>query len=91
MRIKYNSKEAVEKMKTNNRFINIIITSGKKFWSFKISNSTNNTQFDVTSKSDLKNHGYGIANIVNYVKKYNGVYSFNIEEGTFNAEIKMPI
>ena len=86
-----NSKEAVEKMKTNNRFINIIITSGKKFWSFKISNSTNNTQFDVTSKSDLKNHGYGIANIVNYVKKYNGVYSFNIEEGTFNAEIKMPI
>ena len=86
-----NSKEAVEKMKTNNRFINIIITSGKKFWSFKISNSTNNTQFDVTSKSDLKNHGYGIANIVNYVKKYRGVYSFNIEEGTFNAEIKMPI
>ncbi len=86
-----NSKEAVEKMKTNNRFINIIITSGKKYWSFKISNSTNNTQFDVTSKSDLKNHGYGIANIVNYVKKYSGVYSFNIEEGTFNAEIKMPI
>ncbi len=86
-----NAKEAVEKMESNNRFISINITSGNRFWSFHISNSTYNSQFDVTSKSDSKNHGYGIANIMNYVKKYNGVYKFNIQRGTFNAEIKMPI
>lgn len=86
-----NAKEAVESITSNARFISVTINSGNIFWNFNVANSTNNTKFVTTNKSDSINHGYGISNIINCVNKYKGTYSFNIHDDTFIAEVKMPI
>lgn len=42
-----------------------------------------------TSKSDTMNHGFGIQNIKNVVKKYNGNVNFLFEKGIFTACAKL--
>ena len=44
-----------------------------------------------TSKSDKKNHGFGLENINRTVEKYNGFVKVSCENKTFNLDIAMTL
>ena len=41
----------------------------------------------VTTKSDKKNHGFGIRNVKDTVNKYGGSIEYGIKSGWFEVEI----
>jgi len=43
----------------------------------------------VTTKNDKSMHGYGISNIVDITKKYEGAYIHNYNEGEYTADVFM--
>lgn len=90
-----NASEAVSKMDIGE--IGVKIDQGRKYLSIQVKNSFDGQiGFDKrgipkTSKQDKKNHGIGIHNIRQIIKKYDGIYNTNVTEGTYQVEICLKI
>ena len=87
-----NSIEACEQL-VDGKVINIDIKSYKEYLSISISNplpndfSKRNIKNLKTSKSDIHEHGFGIANVKEIVLKYSGIYDVAIEDNTYTTNI----
>lgn len=86
-----NASEAVCKLQTGK--IDINIDQGKNYMIMKVENSFDGKLLrglrgdGKTFKSDKKNHGIGIANIKEVVKKYDGTYLADAKDDIFRTEI----
>lgn len=85
---------AIEANKNNieNKFIDMKLDTYNKFVAIHISNSTKCTQQKIwkNGKPDSvkgENHGIGLINVENIVKKYDGSMILEEENGIFNCEI----
>lgn len=85
-----NAKEALKEVEGDRKLkVSIMNYRGRIFLS--ISNSVDSIE-DInlkTTKNDSKNHGYGIKNMIDVVKRYDGKIDFKIEEGMFVVEIEV--
>ncbi|MBQ7637395.1 MAG: GHKL domain-containing protein [Clostridia bacterium] len=52
---------------------------------------TASSSFPETTKSDKKNHGYGLKNVDRAVKKYGGAFTCESEDGTFSASVRIKV
>lgn len=84
-----NAVEAIESMDHNQRWISIKIEEGSFFWSVTISNATLNTSMLKTSKTDKKNHGFGLKHVKEIVKKYDGKFNYELLQNCFIANITL--
>ena len=68
---------------------------GDYFWGIEVKNSLSyrsKTKKSITKseKNDLRNHGFGLRNIDDAIKKYNGSLQIRKEQGTFIATLMFP-
>lgn len=67
----------------------------KNYWIYKLKNTSNkviiNNNSIKTSKSDTLNHGHGLKNIFQSVKKYDGDINLLYQDDTFSISIILPI
>lgn len=90
-----NAVEALEKMDKGRLDFNI--EQGKEYLYIKVENSydgkiiTDKNGNVVTSKNDKKNHGIGILNIKEIVKKYNGRYVVETNKDTYCTKVYLKI
>lgn len=84
-----NAIEAVMQLKKEERKIRITLDSGKISWKINVVNSTNNTDYMVTTKKDKENHGFGLKNIRSVVEKYKGKCNVELNKGIFSIDIAM--
>jgi len=84
-----NAKEALEKV-TGENFLQIEIKSFQQWFFLTICNNTvsDKVDFQTTSKSDKKNHGFGIQSVRRIVEKYHGNVVWNYENGIVEVKIK---
>lgn len=94
-----NAVEAAKAVKESNREI---VVSARKTGSFLFLTVENNTVFEVeisdhikTTKSNEKEHGFGIGNVDKAIKKYGGEFRLDcrrVEENyVFTAEVMLPL
>jgi len=43
----------------------------------------------MTTSKNKRHHGFGLKNIKKIVKKYDGVYSFDVKEGEFITDVRL--
>jgi len=75
------------------RFINIQAKTVKKCFLLEVKNSMDMTEKcadGFTNKGDSQEHGIGLLNVGDVVKKYNGVVNIEAEKGIFVISILMP-
>nr|MCR5665582.1 ATP-binding protein [Eubacterium sp.] len=86
-----NASEASQKTKDGE--IRFHIEQGKCYLSMSMENSydgkllTDSNGEIVTSKKDNRNHGFGLRNMKEIIKKYDGKYKMNIKEQRFCTEV----
>ncbi|MCM1048197.1 MAG: ATP-binding protein [Clostridiales bacterium] len=89
-----NALNACERMQQNEpRFINIQAKTVKKCLLFEVKNSMDITEKyadGYADKENLQEHGIGLLNVYDVVKKYNGVVNTEAEKGIFIISILMP-
>ncbi len=90
-----NAIEAAQKISEGKRKIEVSFKQSAHFMFITVSNPTTGpVDTDVTTKSDTKNHGFGISNVRNAVQKYSGEVNFNCEKSDsgyiFSAEVLIP-
>ncbi|SFU69160.1 sensor histidine kinase [Butyrivibrio sp. M55] len=89
-----NAVEGCEKVENDGRSIDVkVVNSGEQLL-IKVENDTvmKDKVIDgdvLTTKKDIKNHGFGIKSVRTVVNKYNGFYSNKIENGKFIAFIAL--
>ncbi len=90
-----NAIEAVDKIYSSERNINVTLKKGKILTYIIIKNTFVNSEDKViqnkisTTKSDKRNHGFGLKNVKNIVEKYNGELVLKVEKNQFIAEIRI--
>lgn len=90
-----NAIEAVDKVHNYEKKINFTIKAGKIFTYIIIKNTFDNNEDKViqnnisTTKSDKRNHGFGLKNVKNIVEKNNGELVLKVEKNQFIAEIRI--
>ncbi len=88
-----NAIEACEKIDdVSKRFIYIELGVYNMHFYMLIKNTVDETviikyNYLKTTKADYKNHGIGTKNILNVVKKYDGMVEYSCEDGWFTAEV----
>ena len=84
-----NAEEALEKV-IEEPFLQIEIKSFQQWFFLTIRNNTVSDQvdFQTTSKSDKRNHGFGIQSVRRIVEKYYGNVVWNYENGIVEVKIK---
>ncbi len=84
-----NCKEAVEKLDDKHVFLNIEYSKSRLF--IETENAYENICFDreriLTTKEDKENHGYGIQNVKEAVKRYGGTIELKEKNGKFRVGI----
>lgn len=92
-----NAIEACSKLDEEKRFIKMQAVCDRGYFIYSIKNSANkkvdleSKKNRYTSKKDVQNHGFGINNISNTVKKYNGSYKVTSTTESFLMEIDIPL
>ncbi len=90
-----NASEAVTKLE--NGKIAVEVTQGRQYLCIKVDNSfAGQLVFDKrgnpkTFKLNKRNHGFGIHNIRQIVKKYDGVYDAEVKNGMYSVEVCLKI
>ena len=91
-------KNAVEAVnKTDKGYIKISINKGEKCIKGIVENTysgiikENKNGNPITTKEDFDNHGIGISSIKEIIKRYNGDYIVNTENGVFKTEVILSI
>ncbi len=88
-----NSLEALSKLNSNNKFINIKINYSKEILTIVVENPFHgnikiNSKGDIlTTKTDTYSHGLGITSIKRIVEKYNGELEILHNNGIFQASV----
>lgn len=89
-----NSIEACEKIHQGEKFIKVIFMQKEGFLSIIITNTISKSQelssTIKTSKKDKFLHGYGIENVKEVVKKYNGIMKHGIENKKYIVNLILP-
>lgn len=77
---------------SKDKIIKLSIYENEYFYGIEISNSTSSARIDftMTTKTDKTNHGYGLQNIYQIIKKYNGTYTLKGENYMCNFKILLP-
>ena len=89
-----NAVEAVNEISTvNEKHIIIEFAEGNQYFRIRISNTINEMALPdfITKKKDKKNHGLGLINVREAVKKLDGVIKYELKEGLLAAEVTLPI
>lgn len=88
-----NAAEAVRKLEPEMRLVNIHIKMVHQFILLKIENEYKGEapDTDVTAKDHASLHGYGMRNIREAVKKYDGHMEINTEGQRFSLQIILPV
>ncbi len=90
-----NAIEECERMETEHKTVNVVMnTRESDYFYFCVINPTSLSSTDVlptlsTRKTVKKGHGYGMDIIRKTVEKYDGHFSYHIEDETFIAEVLM--
>ncbi|MCI8669668.1 MAG: GHKL domain-containing protein [Lachnospiraceae bacterium] len=90
-----NAIEAVDKVVNYEKKISFTIKVGKIFTYFIIKNTYQNTEDKIiqneilTTKSDKRNHGYGLKNVKNIVEKNSGELVLKVEKNQFIVELRI--
>lgn len=89
-----NAIEAASKVKDDDKKIDIIIKHETNILFIHIKNTFNGAiSYEknniITSKKDRKNHGIGLNNIQNILKKYNGILEIDHNDKEFCVNVKM--
>lgn len=86
-----NAIEACERLpQEESRFIQIQSGMVKKCFFIEVKNSTNISELGCSQKEPAKEHGIGLWNVKDTVRKYNGVLNTEIENKTFLVSILLP-
>ncbi len=91
-----NAIESTSKIdKKEKRLIHLVVAKQNNFVRIRIENCyeeklTFVDGMPITTKSDSKNHGYGLKSIENTVKKYGGSVTIQAKEGWFELRILIP-
>lgn len=87
-----NAKEALEKI-TGECMLQIEVKYFRQWFYLIVRNSTDKDtiDFQVTSKQDRRNHGYGVQNISRIAEKYNGTVQWNCENGMAEVKLKFNV
>lgn len=86
-----NAVEAVSKNEQGSIYYKVFM--GEKYFSLKMVNSfegellLNKNRLPKTTKKDSRNHGIGLKNVMEIVKKYNGKYNVDVANGHYSVEI----
>lgn len=86
-----NAVEAVKKTENGKIWVNV--NSGRDYLSIRVKNTySGEIEFDkrgfpVTLKKDKENHGIGVHNISDVVKRNGGFYNMKAEDGIFETEV----
>lgn len=86
-----NAIEACNKAKIPDKFIKLSVVYNNKLLIIETVNSSinsNNSKLS-TTKDDKKNHGFGISNIREAIKKYNGILNFENGDGQFKISVML--
>ena len=80
-----NAAEAMEKQEGGEKYIRVIIRQRIEHCEFDIQNSigSENINMEETDKSDKKNHGIGLKNVSEAVKRNNGYFEAGVKNGEF--------
>ena len=85
---------AVEEVQKNGegKFIEIYFEQGKEFCEIRIINSLSQesrmkTDILISEKEDIRNHGFGLKNVNEVIKKCNGKINFLREEDRFTVVV----
>lgn len=84
-----NTAEAIERQKTRERYIRVIMKPRAEYCEINIQNSiAPEAQItEETSKTDKKNHGIGLKNVSEVVRKNGGFFEFGIKNEEFFATV----
>ncbi|RKI42984.1 ATP-binding protein [bacterium D16-51] len=87
-----NAKEALEKI-AGECMLQIEVKYFRQWFYLIVRNSTDKDtiDFQVTSKQDRRNHGYGVQNISRIAEKYNGTVQWNCENGMAEVKLKFNV
>ncbi len=82
-----NVAEAMQRQKTGEKYIRIIIQERAEHCEFDIQNSIDSQTVskDVTYKIDKKNHGIGLKNVSEAVQRNNGYFEAGIKNGEYSS------
>lgn len=91
-----NAIEACARIDSGDRKICIYCNRIEDFIALKVVNSSNNEYCFkngklTTIKYDKRNHGIGLMSVKETVEKYNGKYTYKIEEGYYTVNVVIPI
>ncbi len=90
-----NALEACERLQGNEiRFVNIKAEAIKKCFLLEVQNSMNRTEKYVegfTNKGNPQEHGIGLTNVKDVVRKYNGVVNIETKDAVFVITILVPL
>ena len=92
-----NAADALEGCSDNTREIKVEVRQGESFVLMKVKNTIMGKNIilangiPITNKSDSELHGFGIKNIISAVEKYDGRYSYRIENSYYIAEVYLKI
>ncbi len=90
-----NAIEACSSLPENERFMRVYIGKLKGQLYLSVQNSAGKVRKEkgayISTKSDSKEHGYGLFRIDRIAKKYGGYVNRQNEEGVFAAEIMIPL
>ena len=92
-----NAADALEGCSDNTREIKVEVRQGESFVLMKVKNTIMGKNIilangiPITNKSDSELHGFGIKNINSAVEKYDGRYSYRIENSYYIAEVYLKI
>lgn len=91
-----NSIEACRKMEEEKRFVRLAIRRMEDKLVIEVENPSDQVVDvahlgEITSKKDTENHGYGILNVKDAVRKNQGEVQFTSSEGTFAARMVFPL
>ena len=87
-----NATEAVERVQNQHREILFKVCQGEKSLNIHLENTLEGEVkmkggIPVTTKADKRSHGLGLINVRSIVEKYQGSYSFNIENHRYMVDI----
>ena len=84
-----NAAEAMEKQEGGEKYIRVIIRQRIEHCEFDIQNSigSENINMEETDKSDKKNHGIGLKNVSEAVKRNNGYFEAGVKNGEFSVVV----
>lgn len=94
-----NATESLNSQKDGEKYLKVILKSGKENMKIEIINSIETSNSDngknkhvlpETKKKDKRNHGIGLRNVKETVEQNHGIFEWDIKEGCFKVLVVLP-